>query len=64
MESTRIKSITLDATSGAKISDCLEEGLIMCIKQRINITVVHNSNHYRIIHQDIYDSIKSPWVLA
>lgn len=48
----------LNAKAGASIDDCIREGIILSAKERVNVTVVHDTKEYRILFNDLIGVVK------
>ena len=53
-------SILINARGGATFDDCIRDGIALSARERANVTVVHNGKEYRVILNELFNTVQHP----
>ena len=58
--SIKILNITVEATVGSNINECLRDAMSLSLDQTANIVLIHNDKKYKVTFNDLMTTYEAP----
>lgn len=52
----RIENVNVSAGNGASVEAAMQEALLLCAQEKIDVIVTHNVTRYAIFYNDIFNA--------